>query len=132
MAVTLAEAMEILNIKSNASFLLGRNYKPFLKRPKGSRTWYFDIFEYRKREALKSQIIANTGLLIEYLLHIEGFTGRYIADSAKVTSSVVFQHKIGIKAAMKIIKFMNEHHSDVMDRFDNYYGFSNKWRMTDV
>ncbi len=120
------EATEILGI-SAASLCVSAKYKPFYyPPPKGKRGAYFDLEGWLRQDELNYELIAQAGLLVEYLNKIEDVTYTDIAKISNVTVTSVAAVDFGYKSALKISRAVRYHMEELFKNYHTYYGYEYK------
>ena len=121
--IPVMEACERLGI-SNSSICISAKYKRFyIKSPKDKRAAFFDIEGYLKFEQLKESLVAQVGLLVEYLYYIEEMAYTEIAKLSNISVQQLHRLSFGFETALKIAKAIREFRRFHWKRFHQYYNY---------
>lgn len=123
--IPIKDACEILDTNPPSIYVLSK-FKPFYHSAKGKRNAArFDLEGFRKREAIKIELVAVTGLFIEYLNKIEGMSYGLIARIARVnTHQQVSNHELGYERCLELGLRFRYAYPFHFKRFEEYYGWS--------
>jgi hypothetical protein len=120
--ITITEAAKLLKV-TDAAIYLGTNYQQYIVRCKDTFN-LFDIEKYRVRQEYERNFLSRIKLLLEYLIFEEGLRYKDLATPIGVTAQTLHSHKLSYSTGIKLIQSLDE---AILDRFDNYYGFTSKW-----
>jgi hypothetical protein len=108
---------------SKEAIVLSKRFARFIHRSKYKKRTYFDTEDYLIYEGLVGQLIAKTGLFVEYLKHERGFTSKRICNETGANADTISKLDFSEKMAYKVAQWYQKNAPELIEEFDTYYGW---------